>query len=98
MSRVFSWWGTRHYHHHHHHYHYHYLVGLGGGAVHNPGVNEALTHEVIHCGVEIKAVLVSGDAAALVLSKIIMNIPGKNNSLSALHNSKHNNYLHLNNT
>merc|ERR550525_336319 len=33
------------------------LVGLGGGAVHNPGVNEALTNEVIHCGVEIKAVL-----------------------------------------
>ena len=74
-------------------------MGLGGRPVHDPGVqlgllvagvDEALTHEVVH-GVQVEAVLVSGDAAALVLSKIMMNIPGKNNSLSALHNSKHNN-------
>ena len=74
-------------------------MGLGGRPVHDPGVqlgllvagvDEALTHEVVH-GVQVKAILVSGDAAALVLSKIMMNISGKNNSLLALHNSKHNN-------
>ena len=56
-------------------------MGLGGRPVHDPGVqlgllvagvDEALTHEVVH-GVQVKAILVSGDAAALVLSKIIMN-------------------------
>ena len=34
----------------------------------NPGVNEALTHEVIHCRVEIKTVKISRDAAALILN------------------------------
>ena len=35
--------------------------------VDNPGVNEALTHEVIHSRVEIKTVKISRDAAALIL-------------------------------
>merc|ERR1719330_1058847 len=43
------------------------LLRLGRRPVDNPGVNEALTHEVIHCGVEIKTVKISRDAAALIL-------------------------------
>ena len=40
---------------------------LGWRSVDNPGVNEALTNEVIHSWVQIKTVQISGDAAALIL-------------------------------
>jgi len=43
------------------------LLRLGRRSVDNPGVNEALTHEVIHSGVEIKTVQICRDAAALIL-------------------------------
>jgi hypothetical protein len=43
------------------------LLRLGRRPVYNPGINEALTHEVINSGVEIKTVQISRDAAALIL-------------------------------
>merc|ERR1711884_45925 len=43
------------------------LLRLGRRSVDNPGVNETLTHEVIHSGVEIKTVQICWDAAALIL-------------------------------
>lgn len=46
------------------------LVRLGGRPVDNPRVNESLTHEVIHCRVEVKTVQISGDAAALILTHL----------------------------
>ena len=46
---------------------------LGWRSVDNPGVNEALTHEVIHSWVQIKTVQVSGDAATLILKHANMS-------------------------
>jgi len=43
------------------------LLRLGRRSVYNPGVNEALTHEIIHSGVEIKTVQICRDTAALIL-------------------------------
>jgi len=43
------------------------LLRLGRRSVDNPGVNETLTHEIIHSGVEIKTVQIRRDAAALIL-------------------------------
>ena len=54
--------------------------------VDNPGVNEALTHEVIHCGVEIKTVKIRRDAAALILKHayIILHVQVRHDMIASI--------------
>ena len=64
------------------------MVRLGWRSVDNPGVNEALTHEVIHSWVQIKTVQISGDAATLILKHTNMSSLLKVRDLWMRHNIK----------